>query len=170
MEAKGSMISFIVEGEPKAQPRPRAFTRKFSNGIVAARMYDAGTAEGWKGLIALAARPHKPAEPLEGPLRVDVDFFFPRPKRLMRRADPDGPIPHTAKPDRDNCEKALTDALTQLGFWRDDAQVCAGEVRKFYTSKAGAPHARVSIEAIRLPEEAPAPVEKSNGRVATLFV
>jgi Holliday junction resolvase RusA-like endonuclease len=140
-------IDFMVHGDPKAQPRPRAFARKFANGAIAARMYDAGTAEGWKGLIALAARPHKPAAPIEGPIRVDVDFFFARPQRLLRRRDPEEPIPHDSKPDRDNLDKAVLDALTQLGFWRDDAQVCAGEVRKFYVSKTGSPHAKIRIEA-----------------------
>lgn len=148
-------ITFTVRGEPKAQPRPRAFARKFGNGKVAARMYDAGTAEGWKGLIALAAKPFMPAAPIEGPLRVDIDFFFPRPGRLMRKKDPDVPIPHDSKPDRDNCEKAVLDALTQLGFWRDDAQVCEGEVRKFYASKSGTPHAKIQISAVATIATAP---------------
>lgn len=150
-------IEFRVQGEPKAQPRPRAFARKFGNGTVAARMYDAGTAEGWKGLIAQAARPHVPAVPLEGPLRVDVDFFFPRPKRLMRAKDPEGPIPHDGKPDRDNLDKAVLDALTQLGFWRDDAQACDGRIRKFFTSKQGTPHAKVVIEPVEVPSPLPSP-------------
>ncbi|NCA12937.1 MAG: RusA family crossover junction endodeoxyribonuclease, partial [Proteobacteria bacterium] len=39
----------------------------------------------------------------------------------------------TAKPDADNCAKAVMDALTQLGaFWRDDAQVVELRVWKDY--------------------------------------
>jgi Holliday junction resolvase RusA-like endonuclease len=98
-------------------------------------MYDPGTAEGWKGCIAMAAETHCPAVPLDGPVSVSIDFLFQRPGRLLRKKDPDGRIPHVAKPDRDNCEKAVLDALTQLGFWRDDAQVCAGEVRKYYCAR-----------------------------------
>jgi len=46
-----SQIHFFVSGDPKAQPRIRAFA---INGH--ARVYDPGTAEGWKSLIAVAAR------------------------------------------------------------------------------------------------------------------
>ena len=37
-------IEFFVEGDPKPQPRPRAFARKIGNKFMA-RVYDAGTAE-----------------------------------------------------------------------------------------------------------------------------
>ncbi len=139
-----TIIEFEVDGLPKAQPRPRAFA-KMSGDRAVARVYDAGTAEGWKGLIAQAAREHRPPEPLQGPLRLDVDFFFPRPQSLMRKRDPKGEIPHTAKPDRDNLDKAVMDCLTTLGFWGDDAQVCDGEIRKRYVAKNGRPGARLRI-------------------------
>jgi Holliday junction resolvase RusA-like endonuclease len=139
-------IEFTVVGEPKGQPRPRAFARKMGDKFVA-RVYDDGTAEKWKSDIAIAGRPHIPAAPIEGPVRLDVDFVFPRPKYLMRAKDPAGEIPHTAKPDRDNCEKALLDALKTLGFFRDDSQVCAGEVTKWYAAKNGRPGARIMITA-----------------------
>ena len=54
-------ISFSVDGEPKAQPRPKAFARNFGNKWQA-RVYDPGTAEGWKSLIAIAVKPHLPAQ------------------------------------------------------------------------------------------------------------
>src|SRR5690606_3372583 len=73
---------------------------------------------------------------IDGPVRVDVDFYLPRPKSLMRRKDPPGPIPHTARPDVDNLLKSTKDALTGL-VWRDDAQVCDGRVRKWYAEKDG---------------------------------
>lgn len=121
------MINISVYGDPKAQPRARAFAR---NGIV--RMYDPSTAEGWKGAIALAAEKYIPNEPLTGPLKVNLTFYFKRPKRLCRKKDLRCRMPHDVKPDRDNCEKAVLDCLTTLGFWKDDCQVCCGEVRKFY--------------------------------------
>ena len=134
-------ISVWIPGIPKAQPRARAFS---FNGR--ARMYDPGTAEAWKQCIAQAVAPHVPKVPLEGPLRVDIDLFFPRPKRLCRKCDPDNPLPHVAKPDRDNAEKAVLDALTQLGVWRDDCQVCQGAVRKWYAGKGSAPGAILRIQ------------------------
>lgn len=137
-------IQFFVSGIPKAQPRMRAFSRNFGGKHVA-RVYDPGTAEGWKGAIALTARTHCPATPIDCALRLDIDFYFPRPKCLMRRKDPDGRIPHTAKPDRDNCDKAVLDCLKTLGFFRDDAQICAGEPRKWYAAKDGMPGALIRL-------------------------
>ena len=142
--------SFDVAGVPKAQPRPRAFARKMGDTFVA-RVYEDGSAEGWKGLVLLAARPHRPESPLEGPVRVDITLWLPRPKRLLRRCDPDGVVWCTAKPDRDNADKAILDTLTQDGWWRDDAQVCAGEIQKFYHPKNERPGAFIVV--CELPQE-----------------
>jgi Holliday junction resolvase RusA-like endonuclease len=134
------VCAFDVQGIPKGQPRPRAFVR---NGH--ASVYDKGTAESWKSDIALAARTYLPRSPLDCPLRLTVAFFFPRPVRLFRKSDPDGAIPHTAKPDADNALKAVMDCLTAIGMWRDDALVCSTVVEKFYAAKTQAPGAVIQI-------------------------
>jgi Holliday junction resolvase RusA-like endonuclease len=36
---------------------------------------------------------------------------------------------HVKKPDRDNLDKAVLDALTGI-FWHDDCQVCSGSIEK----------------------------------------
>jgi Holliday junction resolvase RusA-like endonuclease len=127
-------LSFFVSGIPKGQPRPKAFARNMG-GKWAARVYDPGTAEHWKSQVAVAARealkvfteakllaPH-----FAGPVALKLELFFPRPKSHFRSS---GALKESApsyvctKPDFDNCAKAVADALTQLGFWRDDSQVC----------------------------------------------
>lgn len=133
-------ITIRIDGEPKAMGRPRAFAR---NGR--ASVYNPSTAEGWKSLVAAAMRPHLPPTPHEGALRIDIDFHLPRPKRLYRKKDPEGPIPHTAKPDRDNLDKAVLDTLKTIGFMRDDSQVYAGEPRKWYHAKDEIPHAVITV-------------------------
>jgi Holliday junction resolvase RusA-like endonuclease len=135
-----TVCAFDVQGEPKGQPRPRAFVR---NGH--ASVYDAGTAEGWKSQIAAAARPLLPPEPLDCPLRLAVSFFFPRPKRLLRAKDPAGPLPHIAKPDADNALKAVMDCMTQIRFWKDDALVCSTIVEKQYCAKDQRPGALIRV-------------------------
>lgn len=134
------MITFFAHGEPKAQPRPRAFSR---NGK--AHVYDAKTAEGWKGQIAIAAMNCRPAKPLEGPISLDILFYFPRPKRLETKKGL-SVVYHTDKPDADNCAKAVMDCLTQLGFWKDDAQVVTLRVEKCYAPKDTAAGAKITIE------------------------
>lgn len=138
---------FDVLGIPKGQPRGRSFVRQ-AKGRTMSGIYDPGTADDWKARIISEAFRVLPVSPLTGPVRVDIDLFFPRPKRLCRKADPDGPVLHTAKPDRDNSDKCVLDALTQVGFFADDAQVCGGEVRKWYHGKDGRAGARVVVSII----------------------
>jgi len=131
-------IQAWIPGEPKGQPRPRAFAR---NGMV--RMYDPGTAEGWKSCIAAALVGKVPAEPMTGPIMVTMAFSMPRPRNHYRtgkqshRLRDDAPVYHTGKPDADNLAKAVMDALSALRVWRDDAQVAHLYVEKRYDDTPG---------------------------------
>jgi len=127
---------FFAAGEPKPQPRARAFARGGH-----ARVYDAGTAEGWKGCVALAAREHLPAAPIAGPVALRLDIRLPRPKAHFTKKGlrPDAPIYVCAgRGDADNFAKAVMDALTQIGLWKDDIQVVRLEVEKLYGEQPGA--------------------------------
>jgi Holliday junction resolvase RusA-like endonuclease len=46
---------------------------------------------------------------------------------------------HTAKPDIDNIEKCLLDALVMAGVLRDDKTVCDVRKKKRYSSKVEGP-------------------------------
>ena len=136
MTSKG--ISFFVSGDAKGQPRPRAFAMKMGNGKFSARVFDSGTAEGWKSLIALSARDHHPIAPISGPVSVSLRFVFKRPANhwsggKTRFLKDTSPTMHIGKPDSDNLAKAVLDCLTQTGyFWRDDSQVSRLYVEKTY--------------------------------------
>jgi Holliday junction resolvase RusA-like endonuclease len=122
--------SFRVYGTPKGQPRPRAFSRGGR-----AAVYDPGTAEGWKSLIAIACQELRGAL-IEGPVSVAMIFYMPRPKSHFATSGaikPSAPQQwHTSKPDADNLAKAVLDALTTLRVWHDDDQVAELSVQKFY--------------------------------------
>lgn len=142
-------IAFTVQGIPKAQPRPRAFARAMGGGKFAARVYDAGTAEGWKSLVALAAKPHLPDAPIAVPLDVKLAFWMPRPKAHFRKNGDlrdDAPAFPNKKPDLDNYAKAVLDALTQVGMWQDDCQIVSLTIIKRYCTDA--PGASVTIDRI----------------------
>lgn len=139
-------LTFFVPGIPKGQPRARSFVLRGKGGkpiltktgqpII--RVNDPSTAEGWKSQIAQVAKEHIPFPPLAGPLSVTLEFYFPRPKAHFRsngELKPNAPLWHSGKPDRDNCEKALTDALKVLGMFEDDGQICDGRVSKEYWPK-----------------------------------
>lgn len=126
-------LTFFAPGTPKGQPRGRACIRGNHAGI-----YDPGTADGWKASVRAAAKRGWDGVIFTGPLRVDVAVYFKRPKSHFytgKRSDvlrPDAPNYHTSKPDRDNLDKAILDALTHAGVWKDDAQVCGGTFTKSY--------------------------------------
>lgn len=125
-------IEAHVLGEPKGQPRPRAYSRGGRAGV-----YDPGTANGWKVMVASQIRELLLSEPFTGPVAVSMRFLMPRPKRLQRAKDPAGEIPHVTKPDPDNLAKAVMDVCSDLGVWGDDRQVTDLFVQKRYASKDG---------------------------------
>lgn len=127
-----SLITIRVNGEPKGQPRPRAFVRAGR-----AAVYDAGTSEGWKSEIAMACKELEGAL-IDCPVAVALTFFMPRPKSHFRTS---GAIklsaPQywcTSKPDADNLAKAVLDAMTAIRVWIDDDQVAELVIRKYYES------------------------------------
>lgn len=126
-----NLIRFFVEGEPKGQPRPRAFA---FNGR--ARVFDPGTAENWKSCVAVAAKAAGLRSAITGaPVAVTLDFYFRRPKshygaKGLRSVAPQS---HIGKPDVDNLAKAVLDALSHIGVWHDDSQVDSLTVMKRWT-------------------------------------
>ena len=126
---------------PKAQPRPKATVVQGH-----ARIYNPKSADDYKTeVVKLFAR--IPEHFDEGtPLRVTIDYFFIRPQSLERKRDPDGFMRHTKKPDLDNLNKAVLDAIGNSGLWHDDRQVCELRSRKFYTRRGGGPLVRIVIE------------------------
>ena len=139
-------LTFFADGDPKAQPRVKVARRGKFSGV-----YTPKTADGWKMHVrvsALNAWAHVPVEARKqftGAVSVTINVFFPRPLSHYRTGKhagelrPDAPQWHTSKPDRDNVDKAILDALTDAGLWADDCQVCAGQVTKRYAdTKPGA--------------------------------
>ena len=137
------VASFWVAGEPKGQPRPK-FAR-FGKHVKAYTPTD-GPSHTWKELLFLQSRQHAPKVALEGPVRVWIDAYFPRPKYLDKDTFPQGPFEMPKKPDSDNVAKMVYDVFTNLGFWKDDSQVCGGEIRKWYVERGGKPGVQISIE------------------------
>lgn len=144
MIAETLEFSVTIAGLPKGQPRPKAFVKKGGR----ASVYDPGTAEGWKS--AVTAKCHT----LEGrtftePLMVSLLFIFPRPMGHFGARGNLKPSKSarliTSKPDVDNAAKAVLDALTAIGAWRDDAQITDLVIRKRYANEGQAPGCKLEI-------------------------
>lgn len=107
-------------------------------------MYDPGTANAWKMLVRnTAMRPwdRMGRHVFVGPVYVQINWFMPRPKShhtSKGALKASAPRWHECKPDADNLEKAVLDALTDLGLWRDDSQVCHVSKSKIYGEHPGA--------------------------------
>lgn len=71
---------------------------------------------------------------LSGPVIVAVQFTFQVPASLSRKEREERLQRkyHFQKPDRDNLDKAVLDAITKAGIWDDDCQVCSGVVEKVW--------------------------------------
>ncbi|MDD3663158.1 MAG: RusA family crossover junction endodeoxyribonuclease [Candidatus Pacebacteria bacterium] len=74
-------------------------------------------------------RPFKPDKPLEGAIKLDVVWRFPKGKRHKHYEW------RVTRPDTDNLEKMLKDCMTEVGFWIDDAQVVVEHVEKVWSDE-----------------------------------
>lgn len=145
----GFRVEFDVVGNPKGQPRARAIA--FGG---KARVHNPATADDWKALVAIEARKHVPERPLTGPVSVDLQFRFRRPRhhygtgKNHHTLKANAPLWHTSKPDRDNLEKAVLDVLTDIGMLADDSIVCDGHNSKFYADETDKPGVTIYISEI----------------------
>lgn len=123
-------VKFHVPEEPFAKRRPR-----FGKG----RTYtDPQTVAAEQAVRWYARRAMKGlAYPFAGAVRLDITFRFAIPKDNRDKKRVPGAW-HTMRPDKDNLEKLVLDALNKSeaddwpGAWLDDGQVCCGEVRKHW--------------------------------------
>lgn len=145
-------IILTIPGLPIAQPRAKATTfgghtkmytptsRKGKDG----KRRSNGVAE-FKALVKLVAAEACGGRPLlTGPLRVDCEFVFPRPKARVWKTKPMPREPKVTTPDRDNLDKMVLDSLTGV-VYRDDNQVYTGTITKWIAAGDEQPHTRVVI-------------------------
>lgn len=135
------MIEFVVAMAPHGKGRPRATTDSYGK----TRTYTPKSTRGWESAFRLASLPYRPDALITGPVRVDIVAVIRRPKRLMRRSDPDGLIWAPVRPDADNIRKSVLDAMSD--WWRDDSQVVAGDTQKVYAEKDRGPRIIVTVSA-----------------------
>lgn len=94
----------------------------------------------WRAAVTLQARrQYRRPAPLDVPLSVGMVFLIERPKSVRR--------PHpSVTPDLSKLVRAVEDALTDAGVWRDDALVVRyHELAKVYAAAGEQPGVRVSI-------------------------
>jgi Holliday junction resolvase RusA-like endonuclease len=74
---------------------------------------------------------HVPEKKFTGPVRLTTWWCFPA---LGKHQDGEY---KTSKPDTDNLVKLLKDVMTDLHFWKDDAQVASEVIEKYWADLPG---------------------------------
>lgn len=143
------MIALTVYGLPAPQGSTKAFMRRgMRHPIVTA---DCARTKPWRQAIVDVARQElRGRAPAEGPLSLGVTFYLPRPKSAPRRV-----VEPATRPDLDKLLRALCDALTAAGVWRDDAQLVHVVARKVFAGgvhddegEAGVPRAMINVQEV----------------------
>lgn len=137
------MIELIIPGKPVGKKRPR-FARR---GKLTTTYNDQRTDED-KFILFLRESYSGPV--LHGPLRIDCEFVFDRPKahygtgRSAWKIKQSSPQYHVIKPDKDNLEKFVLDCMEGIVF-KNDSQVYAGETVKRYAGVGESAHTNIRI-------------------------
>ena len=123
-------ISFTVPAVPIAQPRPRAVKigsgPNARAGIVSA--VSKHPVNDFKATVRLAAQQAYHGPPIDVPCRVDCVFVFPRQSSKVWKTRAMPRYPHDCKPDRDNLDKSVLDALKGTVL-KEDAWCATGGYR-----------------------------------------
>ena len=124
-------IHFTVEGTPVPYARVVPMNRGGRRWA-----YKPKKTQDYGDWVSSVASEHAPAELLNGALSVEFHFYFARPKSRMNEKK--YPYPDV-KPDIDNCEKALQDAMESV-IYTNDSRI----VRKVSSKDYGLPE-RVEV-------------------------
>ena len=132
------VLDFFAGGEPVPQGSKNAYVR----GRRAVLVDTNPRLKPWRATVRAAAEAaieDAGWETLDEPCRVYLGFTMPRPQR------PRWDVP-AVKPDLDKLTRAVFDALTDAGVWRDDSRVVSMEVTKRYESEEEAAVPGVWVE------------------------
>ena len=123
-----------VPGDPIGKGRPRGTS---VGGHV--RLYTPKKTADWERSAAMVMTSVWRKAPLDEPVEVEVVAFSHRPKRLLRKKDPDHAIWKGSKPDADNICKCALDALVMAGVLRDDSLAVSVKIMDFYAERDRGP-------------------------------
>lgn len=99
----------------------------------------------WKAIIEIETRRlNIPDDWKTGPLQIDLFFVLPRPKNEYRKTLPNPRYFAAKKPDKDNLEKAVLDAIGSI--YANDSHVVTGTITKVVASDTDQPGVAIRIK------------------------
>ncbi|MCW5777339.1 MAG: RusA family crossover junction endodeoxyribonuclease [Phycisphaeraceae bacterium] len=145
MTTTPTLIEIEVRGVPRPQPRAKTQVIRLPGKRAFARVYTPRSIDEWKEGVTRSVYLHRPTTPWQGPVRLELRFYLPRPARL-RTAAPGAILASSRSAgDNDNLAKAVMDVLESCGFVADDAQFNPTYVEKWYAAADSAPGVRIRI-------------------------
>lgn len=145
-------ITLFIAGVPIAQPRPRQAVRGFDKNTKRYIITNYTPAEhkvhDWKRLVKVElaiAFQERGLLPIDQPIGVDLVFVMPLAKSKRRKVN--HRKWHAKKPDKDNLEKAVLDALSGTA-WTDDAVVATGLTTKITAGDGDQPGVAIRISSL----------------------
>lgn len=147
----GRKVSFTVPGEPKGKGRPRAIAALDANGEPYVRLITPADTRAEEDRVRAAfRRAHPDHKRFTGPVLLRFTAVFETPRsfnKALRDAAARGTLYAIKKPDKDNIEKLIVDALNGVCF-ADDQQVMGGGIKRY-----GSPaRVDISFEALDSPD------------------
>lgn len=139
------IIELFVYGKPRTAGSKSAFPNPDPNAEKKIILAPAGKYQkAWMDTVKWAFIQSKYYRMIlwEGPIQIDLDFVFLRPKSHYRTGKyagelkPNAPELKSTQPDKDKLNRAVNDALTGL-VWRNDGQLAIGRTIKRYGEPEG---------------------------------
>jgi Holliday junction resolvase RusA-like endonuclease len=139
-------LRFTVLGLAQTKGSAKAFLPKGSRRPIITN--DNPKAKAWAQRIAATAQamlaPDGRQPFPDGPVALELWFYFPRPQKYCTRTFAGRAVPHVVRPDIDKVTRCAVDALTTV-VWKDDAQVVDLVVRKRYCAVGELPRVEILV-------------------------
>jgi len=115
-------------------PPPKCTAQQQKTGVRHGKIikYDPPNVKEMKATWTRELMPHRPLEPLEGALCLEVLFAYPYRQADAKKAQ-GLDIWKDTQPDCDNLNKGLADIMEKLGFFSNDGQISMLIVEKIWS-------------------------------------
>jgi len=128
-----------IAGTPVAKARPRA-TAVGGH----ARMYTPKQSKNFEFQIrSIVSKRIK--EPIKGAVRVDIEFYLQRPKKIIWKTKPMPRCYCDKRPDKNKLAKTVLEGINGIAF-RDDGQIADLRVKKYYCEGDGHPRTIINVK------------------------
>ena len=132
-------LHFRVHGTPTTQGSKRGFINPKTKRVIIVDDNSPALKTWRQDVTAAAIEARTEADPLDVPLKLRALFMIRRPQAHFGAHGLKASAPRfsSSAPDLDKLLRALLDAITISGLWRDDARVSSISAAKVYSDEPG---------------------------------